>query len=163
MIFLSNRVASLLREPRFASGDGGLASAAIHLLRVIFWAMIVNMSILGHVQNGVIVLDGNQTLPEGVAVVISFPVPPADISDQPAGNLQDKNIDIFAEMRGLMVDVPHVDDSRQAIYLRAVGSYPTEHGPAHAPFPLVHSARSGSVDLTNNRIAEILNEEDAAS
>ena len=83
--------------------------------------MILIMSIPGHVQNGVIVLDGKQTLPEGVAVVISFPVPPADISVQPAGNPQDKNIVIFAEMRGLMVDVQQVDDSREAIYLRAEG------------------------------------------
>jgi hypothetical protein len=29
-------------------------------------------------------------------------------------------------------------------------------------FPLVRSAQPGSIDLTNDRIAEILNEEDAA-
>jgi hypothetical protein len=75
------------------------------------------MEILGHVLNGVIVLDGNPNLPEGAVVtVLYFPAPKTP---------------------------PAVERQR-------------------VPFPLVRSAQPGSVALTNELIAEILDEEDAA-
>jgi hypothetical protein len=67
-------------------------------------------------KRGVVVLDDNQSLPEGAVVSITYP-PPA-----PKG---------------------------QAVERRRV------------QFPLVRSAHPASVDLTNERIAEIFDEEDA--
>jgi hypothetical protein len=43
----------------------------------------VFMVISGHVQNGVVVLDGNPALPEGAVVAVSYPVP---VPIQPAGD-----------------------------------------------------------------------------
>ena len=73
------------------------------------------MEILGHVQNGVIVLDDPVSLPEGAAVTV------------------------------------------------IVRSSPVIHfakNPKRVEFPLVHSTAPGSVHLTNERIGEILEEED---
>jgi hypothetical protein len=75
------------------------------------------MEILGHVRNGVIVLDGNPNLPEGAVVTVLYPVVP---SSAPA--LERKRVS----------------------------------------FPLVRSTQPGSVPLTNERITEILDDEDAA-
>lgn len=76
------------------------------------------MVIAGHVQNGVVVLDGDLALPEGTVVAISYPAP---ASSKPVG------------------------------------------GNNRIQVPLVHTGQLGSVDLTSDRIAEILDEEDAAS
>ena len=73
------------------------------------------MEIPGHVQNGVVVLDGPMSLPEGAAVTV------------------------------------------------VVRSSPVTHfsrNPKRVEFPLVRSTAPGSIDLTNERIAEILEEED---
>ena len=73
------------------------------------------MQISGRVQNGVVVLDGPMTLPEGAAVTV------------------------------------------------VVRSSPVVHFakyPKRVEFPLVPSDAPGSIDLTNERIAEILEEED---
>lgn len=74
------------------------------------------MVVAGHVQNGVVVLDGDVTLPEGAVVAVSFPVPVT-----PAG-------------------------SEKRIRL-----------------PLVRTDEPGSVNLTGHQIAEILDQDDAAS
>lgn len=73
------------------------------------------MEILGHVQNGVVVLDGPMSLPEGAAVRVV--------------------------VRSSLVT--HFSKN-----------------PKRVEFPLVHSTAPGSIDLTNERIAEILEEED---
>ena len=73
------------------------------------------MVVRGHVENGVVVLDGGPPLPEGAAVTVTYPAavaPPAAAK---------KRVD----------------------------------------FPLVRSARPGTIDLTNERIGEILDDEDA--
>jgi hypothetical protein len=75
------------------------------------------MEILGHVRNGVIVLDGHPNLPEGAVVTVSYPALPSE---------------------------------------------PPAVGRKRVSFPLVRSTQPGSVHLTNERIAEILDEEDAA-
>ena len=75
------------------------------------------MEILGHVHNGVVVLDGNPKLPEGAVVTVLDPAAPSP--------------------------PPAVERKR-------------------VPFPLVRSTQPGSVLLTNERIAEILDDEDAA-
>lgn len=76
------------------------------------------MVITGHVQNGVVVLEGDVALPEGAAVVVSYS---ALTTMSPAG--KDRRIQT----------------------------------------PLVRTGQPGSVNLTGRRIAEILDEEDAAS
>jgi hypothetical protein len=73
------------------------------------------MNLSGRVHNGVIVLDGGATLPEGAVVVVSYP---------PMGELRKSDVKRRVE------------------------------------FPLVRSTKPGSVHLTGERIAEILNEED---
>jgi hypothetical protein len=75
------------------------------------------MEILGRVQNGVIVLDGEPPLPEGMVVTVSCKTDP---------------------VRG-------------------------SNGPQRIEFPLVHSLRPGSLKLTAERIAEILDEEDVSA
>ena len=75
------------------------------------------MNIPGRVRNGVVVLEGGASLPEGATVAILYPAPSPD-------------------------------------------SQPSQH--KRVQFPLVRSARPGSIDLTNDRIAEVLDEEDAA-
>jgi hypothetical protein len=76
------------------------------------------MVIAGHVQNGVVVLDGGAALPEGAFVAVSFPAP---ATTRPTG------------------------------------------GNGRIEVPLVHTGQPGSVNLTGKQIAEILDEEDAAS
>jgi hypothetical protein len=76
------------------------------------------MEIHGVVQNGVVVLDGSVSLPEGATVRVVYPASP---SVRPAGR-------------------------QRRIQL-----------------PLVHCDQPGTVHLTNERIGEILDEEDAAS
>jgi hypothetical protein len=75
------------------------------------------MVIPGHVQNGVVVLDGELTLPEGAAVVISLLQGSTTMQPVPKNRIQ---------------------------------------------VPLVHTGEPGSVNLTSQRISEILDEEDAA-
>jgi hypothetical protein len=76
------------------------------------------MVIAGHVQNGVVVLEGGIALPEGAVVTVSYPAPTAAT---PAGG--DRRIQV----------------------------------------PLVRTGKPRSVNLTERRIAEILDDEDAAS
>ena len=76
------------------------------------------MVVLGRVQNGVVVLEGDSALPEGAVVAVSFGVPPATSAN--------------GEKRRIQV-------------------------------PLVRTNQPGSVNLTGQRIAEIMDEEDAAS
>ena len=73
------------------------------------------MEISGHVENGVVVLDGSVTLPEGAAVIVKLRSSPV---------------------------------IRVARHQRRV------------EFPLVPSSAPGSISLTNQRIGEILEEED---
>ena len=76
------------------------------------------MNLPGRVQNGVVVLEGEATLPEGTAVsVVSHTSPVIRVSRNP------KRVEL----------------------------------------PLVRSKRPGSVDLTGERIAEILDEQDAST
>jgi hypothetical protein len=74
------------------------------------------MKIPGHMANGVVVLDGGVTLPEGTIVTVSCAVGP-----KPPGK------------------------KRRVV------------------LPLVKSKRPGSLPLTNERIAELLEQEDVAS
>jgi hypothetical protein len=76
------------------------------------------MVIQGRVHHGVVVLEGNQSLPEGAAVTIVY-------QDKPAAT--------------------------------------TERKMKRVQFPLVSSDRPGALHLTSERIAEIMDEEDAAS
>ena len=76
------------------------------------------MKIPGHVANGVVVLDGGATLPEGTAVTVSCELTK---TAQPARK------------------------KRRVV------------------FPLVKSKRPGSLPLTNERIAQLLEEEDVAN
>jgi hypothetical protein len=75
------------------------------------------MEFLGHVRNGVIVLDGSPHLPEGAAVTVHYPGPAA---------------------------------ARPAV------------GKTRIQVPLFRTGRPGSVSLSNERIGEILDEEDAS-
>jgi len=76
------------------------------------------MQIQGTVQNGVIVLDGPTTLPEGTVVTVT-------------------------PRSGFVIHVAK--------------------NPRRIEFPLVPSSALGSVSLTNERIAEIFDEEDFES
>jgi hypothetical protein len=76
------------------------------------------MEIPGRVHNGVIVVDGPATLPEGAAVTITYP------------------------------PLRHV-------------AIPGEK--KRVQFPLIRSKNPGSVNLTNERIAELLNDEDVSA
>lgn len=77
------------------------------------------MELNGFVQNGVIVLTGGASLPEGTPVTVSC---------------------------GVEATTPPPVPERKYVV-----------------FPLVESDNPGSTDLTNERIAEILDEEDVAS
>jgi hypothetical protein len=74
------------------------------------------MVILGRVQNGVVVLQGESALPEGAVVTVSYGEIPAK----------------------------------------------TANGRARVEVPLVKTGQPGSVQLSGERIAEILDEEDVA-
>lgn len=76
------------------------------------------MIIHGRVHNGVVILEGGFTLPEGTQVTVSCPMVPAG------------------------------EPGRQA---------------QRVALPLVPSKYPGTLDLTGERIAELLNEDDAAS
>jgi len=76
------------------------------------------MIIPGRVHNGVVILEGGPTLPEGAAVSISYPAAAASMP--------------VREKRRIQV-------------------------------PLVRCERPGSVQLTGERIAAILDEEDAST
>ncbi len=76
------------------------------------------MQIPGHVENGVVVLDGGATLAEGTRVVVS--------------------------------------------QLSRVGQGPQPEKKS-VELPLVSSGKPGSIHLTNERIHEILDEEDVAT
>ncbi len=76
------------------------------------------MDVPGRVLNGVVVLEGGVSLPEGAAVRVSCPVGPAI----------------------------HISQIRKPVQL-----------------PLVKTGQPGTVGLTNERIAEILDEQDASS
>lgn len=75
------------------------------------------MELFGHIQNGVVVLDGGATFPEGTRVTVS-PIPPQPSKPE-------------------------------------IGMKPGE-------LPVVMGGVPGSVHLTNERINEILEEEDIA-
>jgi hypothetical protein len=75
------------------------------------------MVVLGRVQNGVVVLEGNSNLPEGAVVTISYAEAPAKKATLGATRIE---------------------------------------------LPLVRTGSPGSVQLTGERIAEIMDEEDAA-
>jgi hypothetical protein len=75
------------------------------------------MELNGIVQNGVVVLTGGVSLPEGTSVTVSCN--PASVSP------------------------PSATKGKRVV------------------FPLVHSAEPGSVNLTNERIAEIFDDEEA--
>ena len=77
-----------------------------------------SMNIPGRVHNGVVVLDGSVSLPEGAAVNVSYRTSP----------------------------LIRVAKNQKRV-----------------EFPLVPSSKPGSVHLTNEMIAEILDEEDASS
>jgi hypothetical protein len=77
-----------------------------------------SMVISGHVQNGVVVLDGGLALPEGAVVVVSYPGPVA-------ANTADKSERIEV--------------------------------------PLVSTGEPGTVSLTGEQIADILDREDVSS
>lgn len=74
-----------------------------------------NMEIQGVVQNGVVVLDGSVSLPEGAAVTVTYRAKP----------------------------VIRVAQNQKRV-----------------EFPLFPSSQPGSIHLTNERIYEILDEED---
>lgn len=76
------------------------------------------MTFSGRVQNGVVILEGNATLPEGTPVSVV---------------------------------------SRAAPVLRV------SKRPRRTELPLVRSSQPGSLDLTSDMIAEILNAEDLPS
>ncbi len=76
------------------------------------------MELHGIVQNGVIVLSGGRSLPEGTPVTVSCSLEPGS---------------------------PPAPEKRRI------------------EFPLVRTGEPGSVNLTNERIAEIFDEEDVAS
>ena len=76
------------------------------------------MKILGRVQNGVVILQGRTSLPEGASVVVVYPAPQ---SAQPVA-------------------------AKRRIEL-----------------PLVHCDQPGTVHLTGEQIAEILDAEDTAA
>jgi hypothetical protein len=76
------------------------------------------MEISGRVQNGVIVIDGPASLPEGAAVTVTLQSKPA---------------------------------------IRVAKN------PRRVEFPLVPSSAPGSVGLTNAKISELLDQEDASS
>ena len=76
------------------------------------------MRIPGRVQNGVVVLEGNATLPEGLAVSVIDRAAPLVAPVEPKKRVE---------------------------------------------FPLVRSAKPGSLNLTGDRIAEILEEDDVSS
>ena len=76
------------------------------------------MEISGRVQNGVVVLDGSASLPEGAAVTVTLRTKP----------------------------VIRMAESQKRV-----------------EFPLVPSSAPGSIHLTNEMIADILDSEDASS
>lgn len=76
------------------------------------------MDVPGRVHNGVVILEGDVSLPEGAAVRVSYRKDPT----------------------------VHVSPIRRP-----------------AQIPLIKTGRPGSVALTNDRIAEILEEQDASS
>jgi len=76
------------------------------------------MDVPGRVQNGVVVLEGGVSLPEGAAVTVVVPARPTI----------------------------HVSKNQKRV-----------------EFPLVPSDAPGSVHLTNEMIADILDSEDASS
>ncbi|MEX2172202.1 MAG: hypothetical protein WD851_22975 [Pirellulales bacterium] len=78
------------------------------------------MVILGHISNGVVVLEGDAPLPEGAAVAVVYPRQSA----KPQGT-----------------EPPRIE---------------CEPG----RFPLVRGGAPGSLELTNERIQEILDAED---
>lgn len=76
------------------------------------------MEISGRVHNGVVVLEGHSSLPEGAAVTVTYPVPGGVARDVPKMRIQ---------------------------------------------VPLVRTGQPGTVNLTGERIAEILDEDDLPS
>jgi hypothetical protein len=92
------------------------------------------MEFLGHVRNGVVVLDGNPSLPEGAAVTVHYPGPAAG---HPAGKAR---IQVPLVRTGQPGSV-HLTGERIAEIL----------------------GHPGTSRLTNQRIAEMLAEEDVGS
>jgi hypothetical protein len=75
------------------------------------------MTVQGRVQNGVVVFDAGQMLPDGTLVVVSPLQPRAQ----------------------------------------------SPHGKQRVEVPLVHSANPGTLNLTGDQIAEILEQEDVSA
>lgn len=80
------------------------------------------MVISGHIRNGVVVLEGGVTLPEGTQVTVLLPV-------------------------------------ASPIKLSA----PTERPRRRIVFPIIPSEHPGSLDITAERIAEVLDQQDASA
>jgi len=78
------------------------------------------MVISGHIENGVVVLEGGVTLPEGTQVVVSLPA---------------------------------------AVALPPRADRP----PKRMIFPIIPSKNPGSLDITAERIAETLSQQDASA
>jgi hypothetical protein len=76
------------------------------------------MEIQGRVHHGVVVLEGEPQLPEGMVVTVSFPVPPPTEPPAPRRRVS---------------------------------------------FPLVKSGQPGSLQLTAERVAELLDDEDVSA
>lgn len=74
------------------------------------------MELLGHIQNGVVVLAGGSALPEGAVVTVTYRGSPTKDATERRTRIQ---------------------------------------------VPIVHTGRPGTILLTNERIAEILDDEDA--
>ncbi len=78
------------------------------------------MDINGRFQNGVVVLDGGLTMPDGTPVIVSLP--------------------------GTVALPPRSDRPRKRIV-----------------FPIIPSENPGSLDITAEQIAEVLDQEDASA
>ncbi len=92
------------------------------------------MEITGHVNNGVVVLDGNSHLPEGAAVRVVYLPDSCHSAEQTTGEYG-TNLQIVAEY--------------------------DEQG--ELKFPLIRTGQLGTLQLNNQLIAELLDEEDAAA
>jgi hypothetical protein len=101
--FVTKRVAAeirLLDKPNHGRISGSDAIAAIRV-------RTNSMTLHGHVQNGIIILDGNLPLPEGAAVEVQIMVP---TPDQSATNGSETEIPTLAERLkdfiGVLEDLP---------------------------------------------------------
>lgn len=101
------------------------------------------MKLTGHVQNGVVVLDGGGSLPEGSLVIVS---PRAIQAAVPAQDAEQT------------AHLPVADDSSGRVQIAA--EYDAQ---GRLKFPLIRTGKPGTLHLTNQQIAEILDDQDAAA